>query len=618
MKMKSIYSALWLLAIVGLASACSEESMPSKSEVTTQGAGRTVTFELKAEDLRAIEFGLGEKGPELKMTEENVKSVVVVSNKEMNDIRYGEIVWKKTNGVNHLYYKGKIKDLSTGRDLSLTDGDWYIMGYLGGAYNKETKRVEYDPNGTTLQAFLPEKRIAKPVPIYFPWTKLQVKTLGSESFGQTTFMAQTEKEIRFRALGLLMRVELKNEMAYDAHYKSIRYQSNALTTTKGYYNLDKGGLPKIPNDVDVDTPEPATWVTQEAEPDYTFVSEDAVTTKLDVTLSKGETYGKTFLVWAAPRKSESLADARPVTHVLANVERLVGGVARDIPKMKSIYIWGSNQKPVEGTKVIQRTRLVREKLALEYFDLGYLKVSDPRITAGRQYVSQSVPAYSGSVAYYDYDTYSASDFIVANSRAEWKVPKGLDAAGLFMPGGISFIPNALVSRERTVRIAGKESKYVDIYQPGTTTVYALRLDDSKTSLDPRKQYTAWRYTYSDMRGAKIECVYLGPAYKGDLVDIQQNSFWQLHSLDVITREYPNASLIDKYNGAIKNWPAIIATLEESASIGKQLKWVVGYMNDSGTRSMDAVYYYDKNDPDRKTLPSYVPVTLMHTDDRDWK
>lgn len=465
---------------------------------------------------------------------------------------------------------------------------------------------------------MPERRIAKPVPVYFPWTKLQVKTLGSESFGQTTFMAQTEKEIRFRALGLLMRVELKNEMAYAARYNSIRYQSNVLTTTKGYYDLSQAALPKIPNNVDIDTPKPAIWVPQGDEPNYTFVSEDAAKTKLDVVLESGKEYEKNFLVWGALRESNNPADLRTVTHLLADVDRLVDGVPREIPKMKTIYIWGSDKKPTDGTKLVQRTRLVREKLALEYFDLGYLKVSDPRITAGRQYVSQSVPAYSGSVAYYDYDTYSASDFIVANPRPEWKVPKGLDAAGVFMPGGISFIPNTSVPRERTVRIAGKESKYVDIYQPGTTTVYALRLDDSKTSSDPRKQYTAWRYTYSDTRGAKIECVYLGPAYKGDLVDIQQNSFWQLHSLDVITREYPNASLIDKYNGAIKNWPAIIATLEEPASVGRQLKWVVGYMNDSGTRSMDAVYYYDKNDPDRKTLPSYVPVTLMHTDDRDWK
>lgn len=102
----------------------------------------------------------------------------------------------------------------------------YTKTILGGTFDKASKRVKFDPNGSNLRAVTVGKEILKPVPVYFPWTKLEVKEAGGRIYVNTPKIGK----IIFRTIGLLMRVELKNTMDYVVRIKSITYQSNALDT----------------------------------------------------------------------------------------------------------------------------------------------------------------------------------------------------------------------------------------------------------------------------------------------------------------------------------------------------------------------------------------------------
>lgn len=106
------------------------------------------------------------------------------------------------------------------------------------------------------------------------------------------------------------------------------------------------------------------------------------------------------------------------------------------------------------------------------------------------------------------------------------------------PGQVYFKTDGVLTTVQnfSYRIGETESTgYKDVFKNGTPTIYALRFDGGTPN---RIQYTAWRYVTARGTGQPyIDCVYLGPNFKGTLDDITQDSFWNFHSGDRVRRLY---------------------------------------------------------------------------------
>lgn len=522
--MKRISYLLFPIVVL-VASACKRDNGNTPAPQPKSSGEVYLTAEASVENAyRSFAFELGQDGPELKMKETSVKSVVIVS--DGSNHYYFDLTWNKTQGRNHLYVKGTevLKEL-TGKQVSITEGkDWYIMGCLGGNYSN--CQVHYQPN-KTLQAITEGKSIEKDLPMYFSWTKLSIATKEGK-----TFLKVAEGElIDFRPLGMLMRLQLNNKNDYTTKVKSVQFQSNALNTGKGYIDLSSYGLPPIPSR---GLKSDLLWKEDsEKEMPYTFVDEDGVT-PLEPVVEAGATYGKNFLVWAMPKDVDY-----PMTHLFANAVRLENGQEKVYPKMETLYIWGSTSQPKKGTRRILKTQILRPKMALEYFASNYVSTS-PTSSSPLSMTHD----YTGA-GLFNYSEVSATDFL---SGTVYMVPEVEDAMGLFIPTqeGEDFkkldnVPNEV---EGTIRINGVSKKYKDLYQTVSgNVIYALRMDGVDTD---RAQYSAWKYTLqppvysgSEDKAAhvKIECVYLGLNYKGQFPKITEESFWTLHKPDIVSRTY---------------------------------------------------------------------------------
>ncbi len=535
MNLKNYSKQAFCLLVLLLLVSCSKSDEPNGGKSSSDEKASIVSMNLEGEteDSRAMNFLLNADGPVLKMTEEAMKSVAVISNSAGTKKYYVEITWNKTAGQNHLYVKNL--DINTdvyGTPLAMnTTENWYIAGYVGGTFDKNNKRVSFNPNGSKLQAVTVGKEILKPVPVYFPWTKLEVKEAGGRIYVNTP---KTGK-ITFRTMGLLMRVELKNTMDYVVRIKSITYQSNALDTGAGYYDLN--ALPTVGT-----TALPA-WTAAAQEPKYIFVDENGTTTLVPEMNGKS-TYGKYFLVWGVPKAK---MPASPVTHVLANAVRVLNGKEQNVPKMTTLYIWGSTNVPKHGTRRILHTSVVRPKLALEYFGEGYVG-TNPQ-AANPVHITNT---YDQGIGKYTHSQISAANFMNAN----WFVPEVLDAHGLFkyVWKYLKFENQATPGPhhdDADVRVNGQIIKGRDSYWNGNPSIYALRFQNAD-----KLQYSAWRYTLGptidpagyNAKGIRIESVYLGPHYKGSFEDTRKSSFWTLHTADYVSRFYPPVVAQDLSNG----------------------------------------------------------------------
>ncbi len=515
-----------LFAVVLLAvSACKKDNGNTPAPQPQGGGEVYFTAEASGESAyRSFAFELGKDGPELKMKESPVKSVIIIS--DGNNHYYFDLTWNKTQGKNHLYVKGTevLKEL-TGKQVSITEGkDWYIMGCLGGNYSNY--QVHYQPN-KTLQVITEGESIEKDLPMYFSWTKLSITTKD----GKTLLKVAEGKSIDFRPLGMLMRLQLNNKNSYTTKVKSILFQSNVLSTGKGYIDLSSYGLPPIPP---TGLKSDLSWKeNSEKDTPYTFVGEDG-TTILEPTIEAGKTFGKNFLIWAMPQENDN-----PMTHLLANAVRMENGQEMTYPKMKTLYIWGSTNQPKEGTRRILKAQILRPKMALEYFAPNYVgtsSISSSPLSTTHDYTGAGL---------YDYGTISATDFLLGTV---YMVPEVVDAMGLFIPtpNGEDFkkLDNDPNEVEETIRINGVSNRYRDLYQTvSENVIYALRLDGVGTD---RAQYSAWKYTLlppvysgSEDKAAhvKIECVYLGVNYKGQFPNIVGEDFWNLHQSDIVSRTY---------------------------------------------------------------------------------
>lgn len=526
---------------------CSQGAENDPTKETTQEEGKESDyFNLQAgidteETSRAMAWDIKTNGPQLHMTEENMQSVVIIKNKINSTTYYANVTWQKTAGRNHLSYIGKIQDIATGEDIKISGSGWYIMGYVGGDYDKTAQTVKFNPNNVTnssakIQGVPIGKNLIKRVPVYFPWTELSIDPESNNTIVNAVKNGQRKGTILFKPLGMMMRVQLTNEMDYSARYKKIWFQTNALNTNNGHYKIDSSSLPAIPTNTNTEVAGSGTWIpASTTEPSYTFYKDESLSTPEDVVVASKQTHSNYYLVWAMPTPTSTT----PVTHLLAEAKRLSSNMTEEAtPKMNAVYIWGSTNMPQEDTKRILKTRLVRPKAALEFFSTGYVKSSETSFTP--------IPyTDTNGVDLWNYDQISSSNF----APTGWHIPNYYEGIALMVPVKSQFlkfgvdnefpVPNVptTINGERRTSTEDRfstSSQYPDV-------VYALRFADDK-----KDQYSAWRYTKDANKNIKVECIVLGPSYKGNIKDITQEDFWNYHQKDIIKREYPIAASI-KYD-----------------------------------------------------------------------
>lgn len=564
-----LLSAVAALVLVG----CSSHKDLDSSAPNQEGRETAVSFELSAEmpesltdsEARAMAYDVTNSGAKLNMSEEAMSSVVVIANAAKTNVYYASVTWEKVPNKNTLRYRGKMTNLDSGQELKLSASEtWYMMGYVGGEYAHATKQVKYAPNDQALQAVSIGGNIVKKVPVFFPWTELTSKRHADGSVSLQAF------DVKFRSLGMLMRIELKNEAAYSVRYKNIYVNSNALKTGAGYFDLSVAGLPATTAST------PTAWTMSGTEPKYSFLDETGGGS-LDVVLPSGDTYAKNFLLWAMPEPTQP---TYPRTHLLANAVRLsVAGIEQSEPRMNSVYVWGSASK-ITSTKqrYLLKTRLVRDKLALEYFAKNYVNTSFNVAT------TTPYSTYNGT-SLFTYETASQPGFLTSG----WHVPSYNEAMAMFMPYGseLTFGGGRVSDLSRDVTINGVTQTFYDAYAmpPSSNVIYGLRLDDK----GGRKQYSAWRYTYDKTSGIKVECVFLGPNFKGDDFDIRQPEFWQLHVNDIIQRSYPVSvsRVIDPRMPSTSVYGSPFWAIGQPAGeTGRQFHWFFGTpLDDQGTFGM---------------------------------
>lgn len=595
---RSISTALWLLALLTVA--CTGEHTPvgerpsPTPETTAEAVPISLSLEASLDEqaLGAMSFEVESTGPKMILPEKDIKSIVAIANKDKTKVYYAEIMWKKTKGINHLSYKGKITDLETGTELELDPSqEWYMMGYLGGNYDKSNKRVNFNPNSSTaLKAVSVGETLEMTVPIFFSWSPLNVT---AQRYGEN-------KNIAFRPLGVMMRVELTNENEYDVLFKSIIFDSYVLSTSAGYYDLNASTLPNVPSSP-ATTSASAPWVsTTNQEPNYTFANNSG--SALKVIVKAGNTYPRNFLVWGMPHESTD-SRKRNITHLRAHAVRLETDreIERPTPKMEQVYIWGSTQMPQNGTRRLLKASLLRVKQPLEYFSTNYVSMSPTSNGTG----SPIAKSDNSDIGLFAHDQIAQVEGLI--NGYGWHVPTPTEADGLFhaMNKWLRFDKSndGPHHNDVNVKVNGSTSLYRDTYYNYNHDIYGLRFQKSPRDDGSRhdlaqhqpKYISAWKYGYTAGQNARIESVYLGKHYKGDIQDILQPSFWALHTPDYISRRYITKEIKDKVG------PTIRYNLAATWSNGKvgtneRVAWAWGVPNASDYNGpyMTAMITLDKN------------------------
>lgn len=603
MKNKNIALLALALLVLGSCSKSDVEPASVQQRENANALGQATPFSLSLEgdldsdlpqdddEARAFAFDVKPTGPELKMTEESIPSVAVIANADKSIVYYININWSKTPGRNHLYFKDV--EVSTdlfGKPVNLTANQrWYIMGYLGGEFNRATQDVVYNPNGTGLTASGDQPTV-KNVPVAFPWAELEVKHYGQKQ------LALAKEKIRFRTLGMMMRLTLKNDFSSAVRVKSIKYQTNVLTTTAGRYKLNTGNLPAT-----TATTLPS-WVSDgnsTAEPTYGLANTDGTA----VDLAAGATSTQSFLVWGMPVATKPTA---PMTHVIANVSRLNGATEETYPKMSTLYVWGSTNMPKERSRRKISALVEREKMALEYFAKDY--AGPNRLNVLNQATAENTS--SAGIPLFSYAEASKANAL----RTGWRVPYYKDARGLYIVDLIGDNVQFTGSTTKTlsdidIRVNGVEKKYTDIFRNGST-VYALRFDG-----DSRKIYSAWRYNFSVAGGATIEAVYLGPNYKGGINDIAQASFWTLHANDIIKRSYSTSSYTinggQETRSNIAHFWALSESVPDLSNPTGYRRWTIGLNRTTGIAELSHVRHASRG-VDIPSNSHIIPMEAVET------
>lgn len=539
----------------------------------------------EATSLRAIDFhNEAEKQARLKiLPTTTLSSICAIRNKRNpSETYFVRLTWKPVPGqINKLQ---ALSDAPIARDLKgqpislSSSGEYYIMGFLGEEENIVAQgndlSISYHPNGKALRDgehynAKAESGVSfsRDIPLYFGWQPIILS--GS---GENLWLKTGSNEIDMMVLGMMLRASFTNrthvntmnyfkrtnpteeqrrrdelysnktvQEFYPVRLKSFVFSSNVLSTSSRRFTLNN--LPEIGT---ADTSLPVGEALHD-ERRYVFVDGG-------LNLLGDMSSAHNYFIWAMPKPAPE--NQTPLTHIIGDVSRLKDGVEQVYPKMKTLYLWGSTRQPQQRKSTHMRAWVVRPKQPLELIAPGYVSGTLGRLTSNKD-----------KTRLYTYEEFTSPNLVLPSG---YRIIKDIQEAGSLSSynreGSSATSPfpsfeqtGDLVYQENTILlIKGIPNIFWDKWRQGET-IYALRYDaigDDATSPNYyrndvstmyRGYYSAWRYRYDTVRdGYIVECVQLGPYYKGGLNDISLEAFWVFHKEDIIQRYYPNVYMKYQY------------------------------------------------------------------------
>lgn len=551
--------------------ACSNDKPTSSVEVQVEDKGvylepgEKVLLDLNAElpeededGLRAFNYVVKNTGPELRMQGKTVPVLCILSNRQGSLRRYLYIDFQRTEQTAqdkqgrkfHLYikqYELPERDLFNERIDFSQGSHWYIMGFIGGLFDKQNKRMLFEPNGMNrLKAVVTNtndrleisQSITKDIPLYFPWTYLTVRREHNNPAVAVALkkipdpknidrQIDTEKDVlKFRSVGVMMRVELSNQEAYAMNIHKLKLQSNALRSSSGFFDLNRLPATTTGSNHAVNAVMP-TWHPNDNGDDAVFAMEKAGANNredLVLRLNAGEKFRNSFLVWAMP--ITPTGGLRPKTHFMVEARRVVGNTEKKFPIMKNLYVWGSIKQPSMDTgrqRIKVAAELYRPKMYLEYVANGY-----KRRKSKEKVFSPNPENYN----WYQFIDYIPDGYQAMRNKGITTLTGGGDA-------NFEGMDNKRAGYGTPVLVNGRDFVTNDYFIKVDNTIYALRFNENE-SVPGRQLYSAWRYLL-DGNGVEIQSVYLSPNYKGELADITRPEFWTLHQDEIISRRFNKAT-----------------------------------------------------------------------------
>lgn len=230
---------------------CSETNVDYDSNTgTTSSTGAVKTYDVdieastdnpenQAQTRANMPFKISEENisgktvlyPKLNITQQTMPSVVVLYNKTHNKKEVVEANWSVTKEGSDV--KLHLNQLSTTSNLA--SGEWYIMGFMGGA---EKKGDDLEVNTeTTINVIEKGKEFATSCPFATTWRRI-VKQ------GSKLKLNDESKKMVFKPQGVFLVLSLENRMTLPTKInRNITMESNAFCASGEYkFNIDRNNV----------------------------------------------------------------------------------------------------------------------------------------------------------------------------------------------------------------------------------------------------------------------------------------------------------------------------------------------------------------------------------------
>lgn len=169
--------------------------------------------------------------PKLNITQQTMPSVVVLYNKKGGERKVVEANWSVTKESSDV--KFHLNQLSTTSNLA--NGEWYIMGFMGGG---EKKGDDLEVNTeTTINVIEKGKEFATSCPFATTWRRI-VKQ------GSKLKLNDESKKMVFKPQGVFLVLSLENRMTLPTKInRNITMESNAFCASGEYkFNIDRNNV----------------------------------------------------------------------------------------------------------------------------------------------------------------------------------------------------------------------------------------------------------------------------------------------------------------------------------------------------------------------------------------
>ena len=174
--------------------------------------------------------------PKLNITQQTMPSVVVLYNKKGGERKVVEANWSVTKEGSDV--KFHLNQLSTTSNLA--NGEWYIMGFMGGG---EKKGDDLEVNTeTTINVIEKDKEFATSCPFATTWRRI-VKE------GNKLKLHNESKKMVFKPQGVFLVLSLENRVGLDTKVdRELTLESNAFCSS-GSYKFNVGN--NVSDDADL-------------------------------------------------------------------------------------------------------------------------------------------------------------------------------------------------------------------------------------------------------------------------------------------------------------------------------------------------------------------------------